>query len=188
MFGILKLPWVRLASVVFLLAASLRAAAGGAEVPATLKEKDQIVILIGLDGFRWDYIEKFKPATLSRLAAGGVRAEKMVPCFPTLTFPNFYTLVTGLRPEHHGIIGNSMFDPQTGESFSLGSKAVGDGHWWGGEPIWVTAQKQGMRAACMFWPGSEAEIGGMLQVPEGTVASWISRGRAALRRELGPDR
>ncbi len=154
MSGILKSLCVRIAGVLLLLGAPFCAAAEG---PAN----GQIVILVGLDGFRWDYLEKFKPATLSRLAAGGVRAEKMVPSFPSLTFPNFYTIATGLRPEHHGIIGNNMFDPRTGESFSLGSKAVGDGHWWEGEPIWVTAQKQGMRAACMFRPGSEAEICGM---------------------------
>lgn len=154
MFGILRSLRLTVVSVVLVVSTPICI---GAEKMA----KDQVVVLVGLDGFRWDYQEKFKPATLSRLAAGGVRAEKMVPSFPTLTFPNFYTLVTGLRPEWHGVIGNSMFDPQTGESFALGSKAVGDGHWWGGEPIWVTAQKQGMRAACMFWPGSEAEICGM---------------------------
>jgi len=119
-----------------------------------------IVILIGLDGFRWDYLEKFHPPTLLRLAREGVRAESMRPSFPTLTFPNFYTLATGLRPEHHGIVGNTMFDPVFSATFSLGSPAVKEGRWWGGEPLWVTAEKQGVRSACMFWPGSEAEIAG----------------------------
>ena len=128
---------------------------------APLQASDQTVILIGLDGFRADYLQKFHPPTLSRLAADGVRAESLTPSFPTLTFPNFYTLATGLRPENHGIINNSMFDPAFGEKFALGTPAVQDGKWWGGEPIWVTAEKQGLRSACMFWPGSEAEIAGI---------------------------
>lgn len=119
-----------------------------------------IVVYVGIDGFRWDYLEKFQPPNLSQLANAGVRGERMEASFPTLTFPNFYTLATGLRPEHHGIVGNSMFDPEFQEKFSLGSPAVQEGKWWGGEPIWVTAQKQGVRSACMFWPGSEAEIAG----------------------------
>lgn len=120
-----------------------------------------IVIMIGVDGFRWDYLEKFQPPNLAELAKQGVRAESMAASFPTLTFPNFYTLATGLRPASHGIIGNSMFDPEFGQRFSLGEPSVQEGKWWGGEPIWVTAQKQGLRAACMFWPGSEAEIAGV---------------------------
>lgn len=121
----------------------------------------QTVILIGLDGFRWDYLEKFQPPTLARLAKEGVRAGSMTPSFPTMTFPNFYTLATGLRPEHHGIIANTMYDPVWKERFALGSASVQDGKWWGGEPIWITAEKQGVRSACMFWPGSEAEIKGL---------------------------
>ncbi len=119
------------------------------------------VIFVGIDGFRADYLEKFRPPALTCLATEGVRAESLTPSFPTLTFPNFYTLATGLRPEHHGIINNSMFDPEFGEKFSLGTPAVQDGKWWGGEPVWITAEKQGLRTACMFWPGSEAEIGGV---------------------------
>ncbi len=147
-----------------------------------------IVILIGLDGFRWDYLEKFHPPTLSRLARDGVRAESMQASFPTLTFPNFYTLATGLRPEHHGIVSNTMFDPVFNATFSLGSPAVQDGRWWGGEPLWVTAEKQGVRSACMFWPGSEAEISGrrpsdwrpfqLAVTPEErvqTVLDWLAR-------------
>lgn len=123
--------------------------------------RDRIVILVALDGFRWDYVERLKPPTLARFAKEGVRAESMIPSFPTLTFPNLYTLVTGLRPQRHGIIANHMFDPEWQAHFALGSASVRDGRWWGGEPIWVTAQKQGVRSACMFWPGSETEIGGV---------------------------
>jgi len=122
---------------------------------------ESIVIMIGVDGFRWDYLEKFRPPNLLRLAATGVTAERMTPAFPSLTFPNFYTLATGLRPENHGIIGNTMFDPEFNARFALGSPSVQESRWWGGEPVWVTAEKQGIRAACMFWPGSEAEIAGV---------------------------
>ena len=95
------------------------------------------------------------------LAKDGVQAASMQPSFPTLTFPNHYTLVTGLRPDHNGIVDNTMFDPRLGR-FSLGNrKAVGDGRWWDeGTPIWVTADQHGLRTATMFWPGSEAEIHG----------------------------
>lgn len=130
-------------------------------VTAGSQSAQPVVIYVGIDGFRWDYLEKFQPPNLTQLAKSGVRAERMEASFPTLTFPNFYTLATGLRPEHHGIIGNSMFDPEFQEKFSLGSPAVQEGKWWGGEPIWVTAQKQSLRSACMFWPGSEAEISGV---------------------------
>jgi predicted AlkP superfamily pyrophosphatase or phosphodiesterase len=84
-----------------------------------------------------------------------------VPVFPSKTFPNHYTIATGLHPDRHGIIDNTMVDPALGR-FSLSARdAVGDGRWWGGEPIWVTVERQGLRAATCFWPGSEAEIGGV---------------------------
>ena len=127
---------------------------------AGLGAAEPIVILIGVDGFRADYLEKFQPPNLVQLAKDGVRADSMTASFPTLTFPNFYTLATGLRPARHGIIGNAMFDPEFGARFALGEPSVQDGRWWSGEPIWVTAEKQGVRSACMFWPGSEAEIAG----------------------------
>jgi len=86
----------------------------------------------------------------------------MEPVFPTKTFPNHYTQVTGLYPEHHGIVANTMEDSTVGGRFSLSNRAaVGDARWWGGEPIWVTVQRQGSRAAAFFWPGSEAAIGGI---------------------------
>jgi len=141
-----------------LLFSSLLGPAGCYQTPDSDK---RVVILVGLDGFRWDYLEKFQPPNLTRLAREGVRAERMIPAFPSLTFPNFYTLATGLRPERHGIIANTFFDPEFNATFSLGSPSVQEGRWWGGEPVWLTAEKQGLLAACLFWPGSEAEIGGM---------------------------
>ncbi|MGI9180772.1 MAG: ectonucleotide pyrophosphatase/phosphodiesterase [Longimicrobiaceae bacterium] len=120
------------------------------------------VLLVGIDGFRWDYFDRYPVPTLRRLAAEGVRARAMIPSFPTLTFPNHYTLVTGLRPENHGIVANSMYDPVFDASFSLGDReAVMDPRWWGGTPIWVTAERAGQRTAAFFWPGSEAPIQGM---------------------------
>ena len=106
--------------------------------------------------------------TLRRLAAEGVRAERLVPVYPTKTFPNHYSLVTGLHPEDHGIVGNTIYDPALPDSaggagrFALSDRAaLADARWWGGEPIWVTAERQGVRAGTVFWPGSEAAIGGV---------------------------
>jgi predicted AlkP superfamily pyrophosphatase or phosphodiesterase len=119
------------------------------------------VLLVSLDGFRYDYLEKVETPNLQRLIREGVKAKWLIPQFPTKTFPNHYSIVTGLRPEKHGIISNTMFDPEFNEGFSLRNlKAIRDGKWWGGEPLWVTAEKEGQIAATYFWPGSEAEIAG----------------------------
>ena len=121
----------------------------------------QRVLLISLDGFRWDYIERPGAVRLRQLASVGVRAERLVPVFPSKTFPNHYTIVTGLYTEHHGIVANRMRDSVLGE-FGMGdSPSVRDARWWGGEPIWVTAEKQGVRTAPYLWPGVEAPIGGV---------------------------
>ena len=118
------------------------------------------VVLVSVDGLRSDAIGSGTMPTLDALAAGGVHAEWMNPSYPTLTFPNHYTLVTGLRPDRHGIVNNTMLDPVLGR-FSLRDRdAVGDPRWWGGKPAWVTLQEHGGRAATMFWPGSEAPIAG----------------------------
>lgn len=119
------------------------------------------LLLVSIDGFRADYLDRNLSPTLAALAAEGVRARAMQPAFPSLTFPNHYTLVTGLYPDHHGVINNTMYDAALGK-FSLGRRdAVSDGRWWdGGEPLWVSADKAGLQTATMFWPGSEAEIRG----------------------------
>ncbi len=120
------------------------------------------LILVSIDGFRWDYLEMYDAPTLQALAAEGVKSDGLVPVFPSKTFPNHYTVVTGLYPENHGVVGNSMYDPVFDASFSLGNEeAIADGRWWGGEPVWVTAEQQGMTTATYFWPGSEAEIMGV---------------------------
>ena len=118
-------------------------------------------VMIGLDGMRWDFPEAFSLHALSGIADAGVRADALIPVFPTKTFPNFYTLATGLFPNHTGILDNTMYDPTFDARFRMGdTSAVRDGRWWEGEPVWVTAEKQNKRAAVYFWPGSEAEISG----------------------------
>lgn len=121
------------------------------------------VILISIDGFRPDYLDRGLTPNLSALAARGVHGA-MRPSFPSKTFPNHYTLVTGLRPDRHGIVDNTMIDPQMpGRTFRLGDAAeVTDAAWWNeATPIWVSAERAGLPSATMFWPGSEAAIRGV---------------------------
>ena len=126
------------------------------------QQQKHYVILVSLDGFRYDYAEKYRAENIRALGAAGAAArEGMIPAYPSLTFPNHYTLATGLYPEHHGIVANNFYDAQRKQTYRLGDPAtVTDGSWYGGTPIWVLAEQQGMRAACFFWPGSEAEIQG----------------------------
>ncbi len=118
------------------------------------------VVLVSLDGFRYDYAEKYGAKHILALAKEGASApDGMVPSYPSVTFPNHYSIVTGLYPEHHGIVANSFYDPTRKQRYSYTDSAtVTDGSWYGGTPLWVLAEKQGMRAACFFWPGSEAAI------------------------------
>src|SRR5262245_53866189 len=102
-----------------------------------------ILVLVSFDGWRWDYVDRPPARNLRALAARGVRVREMVPSFPPLTFPNHYTIVTGLYPAHHGIVANVMTDPAIAERFTMSSSAVRDRRWWGGEPMWVTAERQG---------------------------------------------
>lgn len=126
-----------------------------------IKDLKPTVILISIDGFRFDYLEKYKPETLNQLAQNGVKAKWLIPSFPTKTFPNHYTIATGLYPENHGITTNNIYDPEFDAVFSLGKREeVQNPRWWGGEPIWVTAEKQGQIAGAFFFPGTEAKIGG----------------------------
>ena len=117
-----------------------------------------VTILISIDGFRPDYMDRGITPNLTALAAAGIHAP-MRPSFPTKTFPNHWTLVTGKTPDNHGIVGNTMEDTaRPGEIFKMVTK---DPFWWDqAEPIWITAEKQGVRTATMFWPGSEVELGG----------------------------
>ncbi len=132
--------------------------AGSAPVATPAAPK---LLLVSIDGLRADMLDRGITPNLSRLVDGGVRARWMTPSYPSLTFPNHYTLVTGLRPDHHGIIHNSMHEDALG-SFRLSKReAVTDARWWGGEPIWVGAENAGVRTATLSWPGSEAAIQGV---------------------------
>lgn len=121
------------------------------------------VILISIDGFRHDYFDKYKPQFLNEISEVSVKAEYMTPAFPSVTFPNHYTIVTGLIPPHHGLVGNNMLNPETGERYSLrNQEAITNPDWYAGVPIWSLAESQNMLSACFYWPGSEAKIAGYL--------------------------
>lgn len=138
------------------LALSLTVVAGGAEA----REKaPHLTILVSIDGFRADYLDRGDTPVMKALADDGARAA-MRPSFPSVTFPNHYTLVTGKRPDRHGIVANTMVDHSVStEKFTMRSLEPG---WWSqAKPFWVSAEQQGKRAAAMFWPGSEVEIDGV---------------------------
>jgi len=120
------------------------------------------LILISIDGYRHDYIQRGLSPNLGVLAADGVRARAMRSAYPTLTFPNHYTIVTGLYPDHSGIVDNDFYSPVTGKKFVYRKyQTIKDPSWWGGVPIWVGAERQGKHAATMFWPGSDVAIDGV---------------------------
>jgi len=153
-----------------------------------LTQENQYVVMLSLDGFRWDYTQKYNTPTLDSIASAGVKVKSLIPAFPSKTFPNHYTLATGLYPDHHGIVQNNFYDPATDRSYNLKNRAmVQDGSFYGGEPIWNTAEKQGVRSASYFWVGSEANIQGMrpsiwkeykhdlpFEQRFDTVISWLS--------------
>jgi alkaline phosphatase D len=120
------------------------------------------LLLVGLDGFRSDYLDRYTAPNLRAFRDGGGFATVLEPCFASTTFPNFYSMVTGLVPQRHGIIDMDFWDPRRKERFYYRDpKATGDGTWYGGTPLWVTAERAGLRSAMLFWPGSTAEIGGV---------------------------
>lgn len=117
------------------------------------------VVVISLDGFRWDYLDRGITPNIDALAARGVRALTFKPAFPSKTFPNHYTQVTGLYPQNHGIINNKFFDPFNGLTYRVGDTlVVRDDRWYMGETIWSWAGRQGVKSASFFWPGSETRL------------------------------
>ncbi len=149
------------------LATLLIAACAGTPRPAppaalAARQPAHPVILISVDGLRADYLRRGVSPNITALAARGVTTSAMRPSFPSITFPNHYTLVTGLRPDRHGVVNNTMRDAELG-AFSMGIRsAVEDARWWNdAEPIWVTAEQAGIPTATMFWPGSEAAVRGV---------------------------
>jgi predicted AlkP superfamily pyrophosphatase or phosphodiesterase len=155
--------FTRLLAVTLLQLGVLRPAlAASVQDPGPAGAEKPLLILISIDSYRSDYLDKGHSPVLAALAADGVRAKGLRPVYPSLTFPNHYTMVTGLYPDEHGIVNNSMRDPILG-NFSPPNRAANtDGRWWDqAEPIWVTAQKQGRRTASVYWPGTQAEIHGV---------------------------
>jgi predicted AlkP superfamily pyrophosphatase or phosphodiesterase len=130
---------------------------------AQRQEGKHYVVLVSIDALRWDYAKKYAAKSILSIAEHGASAPQgMIPSYPSLTFPNHYTIVTGLYPEHHGIVANSFYNADRTKKYSLSDRdAVSDASWYGGTPLWVLAEQQGMRSACFFWPGSEAPIDGV---------------------------
>jgi predicted AlkP superfamily pyrophosphatase or phosphodiesterase len=146
---------------VFLASVSWSCATNAVPDATSVADARPIVVLISIDGWRWDYTERFQPPVISRLAREGVRSEGLIPIFPSKTFPNHYSIITGLHAAAHGITSNNMVDPGLPGRFTLSNRDVQqDSRWWGGEPLWVTAEKQRLIAGTMFWPGSDVLIAG----------------------------
>ena len=119
-------------------------------------------IVISLDGFRADFLQRGITPNMNAFIASGVSPLYMLPSFPSVTFPNHYTMLTGLYPESHGIVGNTFWDPELKEEFFYSHTDNSmQPKWWGGEPLWVTAELQGIKTAIHMWPGSEAHIMGI---------------------------
>jgi predicted AlkP superfamily pyrophosphatase or phosphodiesterase len=129
---------------------------------AAQERRAPVTILVSIDGFRPDYLDRGLTPNLGALAAAGAKAA-MRSSFPTKTFPNHTTLVTGLRPDRHGIVDNNMEDPaKPGILFKISNAEALKPFWWSAaEPIWITAEKQGVRTATVFWPGTEVPFGGV---------------------------
>lgn len=147
--------------------ATLIACALGAAITAAQRDPfadlQPTVILISFDGFRWDYPSKAPTPNLRRLMMRGVHARNLIPEFPSKTFPNHYSIATGLYPGHHGIVANNIFDPPTGRLFAINkAEEIRDPMWWGGTPIWTLVERSGALSGMMFWPGSEAPHDGVM--------------------------
>jgi predicted AlkP superfamily pyrophosphatase or phosphodiesterase len=120
------------------------------------------VVLVSFDGFGAELWGRDPAPSFERVAAAGVRAERMIPVYPTKTFPTHYSIATGMYTENHGLVGNRFWAPELGAAYSLSNReTVEDGRFYRGEPIWVTAERQGMVAASFFFVGSEAPVGGV---------------------------
>jgi predicted AlkP superfamily pyrophosphatase or phosphodiesterase len=131
-------------------------------VNAAEQQQKPYVILISIDGFRYDYAQKYGAKNLLEYANQGVKADALIPSFPSVTFPNHYTIATGLYPSHTGLVANSFYDRARNETFSMSQRdKVKDGFWYGGTPLWVLAEQQKMVSASFYWVGSDADVQGV---------------------------
>jgi len=131
-------------------------------LPAFSQDRDQYVILISLDGYRYDYTERFQPKNLQQLINSGVEASSLIPSYPSKTFPNHYSIATGMKPENHGLVNNTFYDPQLDAVYSIGNReAVENPDWYGGLPIWVLAEQNGLTTASYYFVGTEAPVQGI---------------------------
>ncbi|MGK7311952.1 MAG: ectonucleotide pyrophosphatase/phosphodiesterase [Candidatus Longimicrobiales bacterium M2_2A_002] len=125
-------------------------------------DTSSIVVMVSFDGMHDDFVDRTTTPAFERIADAGVRADGLIPVYPSKTFPNHYAIATGLYASNHGLVDNTFYDPAFDAVYSIGNRdAVRDGRWYGGEPIWVTAERQGVRAASYFWVGTEAPIEGV---------------------------
>lgn len=156
----MKLLKINIVSLIFLLTIFV----SSCHERATYESENEstYLIMLSMDGFRWDYTDAFHTPNFDKIASIGTKARSLKPSFPTKTFPNHYTIVTGLYPDHHGIVNNSFYDPEMDETYSISDRvSVENPVFYGGEPIWITAEKQGVKSASFFWVGSEAPVMGM---------------------------
>lgn len=145
--------------ILFLISLIILSISGFSQQKST--ENQPYLVILSLDGFRWDYPDKAKTPNLQNIAENGVKAKSIRPAFPSVTFPNHYTMATGLYPDHHGIVNNVFFDPESGKKYSMTDPSSKDPYFYGGESIWITAEKQGIKTASLFWVGTETAIQGM---------------------------
>lgn len=125
-------------------------------------QKKPYVIMISTDGFRYDYAKKYNAKNLLNLSKNGVQSKAMIPSYPSITFPNHWTLITGLYPSHHGLIDNFFYDYKRNETYAMSNrKNAEDGSWYGGIPLWSLAEKQNMISASLQWVGSASDAGGI---------------------------
>ncbi len=126
-------------------------------IQASCSKQEPYVIMLSMDAFRWDYTSLTETPNFDRISDTGVKAASLKPVYPSKTFPNHYSIATGLHPDHHGIVQNNFYDPDLDRSFTISNReAVQDSIFWGGEPIWSTAEKQGIPSASYFWVGTES--------------------------------
>lgn len=135
---------------------------GPVTVPDPTAQETAYVVMVSFDGMRYDFIDRADAPNFRRVAEAGVRAAGLIPGYPSKTFPNHYGIATGLYPAHNGLVDNTFYDPDLDATYSIGNRdAVRDGRWYRGEPIWVTAETQGLPTASYFWVGTEAPIQGV---------------------------